>query len=71
MVAGLFAGNKPDACHAIAVRRVRDNGGALTVAYNIGDYVQSAGQGYKSLIASNQGNTPAGSPSAITARARP
>jgi hypothetical protein len=31
-------------------------------AYNVGDYVTSAGAGYKSRVASNQGHTPAASP---------
>jgi hypothetical protein len=31
-------------------------------AYNIGDYVTSGGQGYKSRVANNQGHTPASSP---------
>jgi hypothetical protein len=34
-----------------------------TRAYNIGDFVTSSGQGYKSLTAINQGHTPASSPS--------
>jgi hypothetical protein len=32
------------------------------IAYDIGAYVTSAGQGYRSLVAANQGNAPAASP---------
>lgn len=34
-----------------------------TTSYNVGDYVELSGQGYQSLTAANEGNTPASSPS--------
>ena len=35
---------------------------SATVSYNVGDFVTSSGQGYKSLTAANEGNTPASNP---------